>query len=289
MMKGAETPWLLVIGLLAVLPAPALGADKSAVDPGSRFPVEVIKDVAYYRGKDADPRRHKLDLYLPRGGQGYPLLLFVHGGGWKNGDKAEFEFLGKCLARHGVGVACVNYRLYPTVRFPANVEDVARAFAWTHENVAGHGGRADRLFVGGHSTGGHLVSLLATDGSYLQAQGLAVADVRGVISISGLYSIPRGRFPLFEDSDAGARKASPIRQVRGRPPPFLLVYGDHDFPRFGAMAEDFAKALKDARCDVTCMRIQDRTHGSVAARITDEGDPVRQAILGFVAKHTPER
>src|SRR5262249_55546184 len=125
---------------------------------------------------------------------------------------------------------------------------------------------------------------LATDASYLQAEKLALSDVRGVVSLSGLYAIPRGRFPLFEDSDEGAKKASPVRQVQSKHPPFLLVYADRDFPGFGQMAEDFAKALRDAKCDVTCLKVPDRTHGSVAAKIAEDDDPVRAAILEFVAK-----
>jgi acetyl esterase/lipase len=189
------------------------------------------------------------------------------------------------LAQHGVGVVAVNYRLYPAVKFPANVEDVTRAFAWTHSSVTKYGGRADRLFVGGHSAGGHLVSLLATDESYLKTHKLGLADIRGVVSISGLYDFRRGQFPLFEDSDEGARKASPARQVTGRHPPFLLVYADGDFPGFGEMAEEFGKALRGARCEATCLMVKDRTHGSVAAKVAEPGDPVRRAILEFVAKH----
>jgi acetyl esterase/lipase len=251
---------------------------------GGRYEVEVIRDVPYREGKDADPVRHRLDLYLPRGRRGFPVLLFVHGGGWKNGNKQEIAFLGRTLAAQGIGVVTPNYRLYPKVKFPDNLADVAAAFAWTHHNVARYGGRADRLFVGGHSAGGHLVSVLATDGSYLKAHKLSPADVRGLISISGLYSIPRGRFPLFEDTDEAVRKASPLAQVRGHHPPFLLLYADGDFPRFGDMAEDFARALRGAGCDVTCLKVKDRTHGSVALKIAEEGDPARTAILDFVAR-----
>jgi acetyl esterase/lipase len=286
-MKPKRSIW--VAGLLPVFVLLTTTALPAEDKPSTTYPVEVVRNVAYHEGKGADPKRHQLDLYLPKGKKGFPVLLFAHGGGWKNGDKEEFACLGRALARHGVGVACINYRLYPQIRFPANVQDVARAFAWLHQHIARHGGRADRLFVGGHSSGGHLVSLLATDGSYLKAEKLSLTDIRGVVSISGLYAIPRGRFPLFEASDEGAKKASPIRQVRGSHPPFLLVYADRDFPRFADMAEDFAKALKAARCDVTCLKVRDRTHGSVAAKIADEGDPVRQAILEFVAKHTPTK
>jgi acetyl esterase/lipase len=279
--KRKLSPLLLPAIALALAPvAAAADAPKAAAPPE----VEVIRDVAYCDGEEADRERHRLDLYLPKGVKNFPVLFFVHGGGWKNGDKAEFEFLGRALCQHGIGVVSVNYRLFPRVKFPANLEDVARAFAWTRKNIARHGGRPDALFVGGHSTGGHLVSLLALDETYLRAVGLATGDVRGVVSISGLYSIPKGRFPLLEDTEEAVRKASPVSQVKGKHPPFLLVYADGDFPRFGAMAEDFAKALRQARCDVTCMEIKGRTHGSVALKIGEEGDPVRRAVVEFIEK-----
>jgi acetyl esterase/lipase len=260
-----------------------------ASDAAVTFDVVFTKNIAYVEGKDADPVRHRLDVYVPKGQKDFPVLLFAHGGGWKNGKKDEFEFLGKTLAKHGVGVVTINYRLFPDVKFPSNVQDVARAFAWTHDKIKQYGGNPDRLLVGGHSAGGHLVSLLATDESYLKAHKLRLSDIRGVVSISGLYEIRRGRFPLFEDSDEGVKKASPLHQVKEGLPPFLLVYGDHDFPGFGDMAETFAKALRDAKCQVTCMQVKDRTHGSVALKIAEEGDPVQQAILDFVGKQTRGR
>jgi acetyl esterase/lipase len=247
--------------------------------------VEIVKDIAYRDDKDTDAERYKLDLYLPKGRKDFPVLFFVHGGGWKSGDKSLFAFLGKALAGHGIGMVSTNYRLFPKVKFPDNVKDVATAFAWTRKNIGRYGGCADRLFVGGHSTGGHLVSLLALDESYLKAQGLKESTISGVVSISGLYAIPKGRFPLFEDSEEAAKKASPIAQVKGKHPPFLLVYADGDFPRFGDMAEDFAKALREAKCEVQCIKVKDRTHGSVALKIAEDGDPVQVAIRQLIQKH----
>jgi acetyl esterase/lipase len=268
-------PSLLLLGFLA-------GASPERPEGSSE--VEVFKGVAYREGKDADPDKHRLDLYLPKGRKDFPVLVFAHGGGWKNGDRAEFAFLGRALAANGIAVASVNYRLYPQVKFPRNVEDVARAVAWAHRHIGDYGGRADRLFLGGHSAGGHLVSLLATDESYLKAEKLSPRDVRGVVSISGLYAIPRGRFPLFEDSDEGARKASPLRQVHEKVPPFLLIYADGDFPEFGRMAEDFGQALRKAGGEATCLKVEGRTHGSVAAKMAEPEDTAGRAVLEFIAK-----
>jgi acetyl esterase/lipase len=203
---------LLLLALFPTTAPPAQPA--SPARDHDAFDVQVVKNVAYVEGRDADPERHRLDLYVPKGQKDFSVLLFAHGGGWKNGNKEQFDFLGQALAKHGVGVVTVNYRLYPKIKFPSNVEDVATAFAWTRRNIKKYGGRADRLFVGGHSAGGHLVSLLATDESYLKAEKLGLGDIRGVVSISGLYDIRRGRFPLFEDSDEGARKASPVPSDR---------------------------------------------------------------------------
>jgi acetyl esterase/lipase len=114
------------------------------------------------------------------------------------GDKNFFGIyrgLGKFLARHGVVGVLINYRLSPFVRHPAHVRDVARAFAWVVRNIARYGGDPQRIVLGGHSAGGHLVSLLATDPQYLGDPDLKLtpcerAAIRGVASVSGVYRIP---------------------------------------------------------------------------------------------------
>ena len=75
---------LLIISVAVARPAPA-AEKKPAVQTGGHYQVEAVQDVAYYEGKDADPVRHRLDLYLPKGHKDFPVLLFVHGGGWTKG------------------------------------------------------------------------------------------------------------------------------------------------------------------------------------------------------------
>src|SRR5262245_12611998 len=125
--------------------------------------------VAYRQGPDADPVRHRLDLYLPAGREGFPVVVLVHGGAWMVGDNrccGLYSSVGRYLASRGIGVAMPNYRLSPRVRHPHHVRDVAEAVAWTRANIAQYGGDPSRLFLMGHSAGGHLVSLLATDRTY---------------------------------------------------------------------------------------------------------------------------
>jgi acetyl esterase/lipase len=159
------------------------------------FEVDCLQGVPYSGGADADAGRHRLDVFLPRGRTGYPVLLLVHGGAWMVGDNrccGLYSAVGEFFASQGVGCVVVNYRLSPWVQHPEHIKDVARAFAWTHAHIAEFGGRPDRVFLLGHSAGGHLVSLLATDESYLRAEGLGSEDIRGVIAVSGVYHIPAG-------------------------------------------------------------------------------------------------
>lgn len=94
--------------LVSMSPAPAAEMKETRLTLTPRFSVRAIKDLAYYEGKDADPVKHKLDLYLPRDHKGFPVVLFVHGGAWQRGDKGShlgiYRGLATFLARHGIGV-----------------------------------------------------------------------------------------------------------------------------------------------------------------------------------------
>jgi acetyl esterase/lipase len=179
-----------------------------------------------------------------------------------------------------------NYRLSPGVQHPEHIKDVARAFAWTHKHIGGYGGRPDELFLCGHSAGGHLISLLATDESYLKAEGLSLKDVKGVMSISGVYAIPDNMFNEAFGTDPVERKnAGPINHVHEGCPPFLVVYADHDFPYCDALSEEFGKALKAKNVSEETLKITDRTHINIIGNTTKDDDPCAKALLEFVARH----
>ena len=193
------------------------------------YEVEATKDVTYRDGDDADKDKHKLDLYLPNGKKDFPVVMFVHGGAWVFGDRNFFgvyEGIGKMFARHGIGAVVISYRLSPHVKHPEHVKDVAAAFAWTHKHIGEYGGRADELFLCGHSAGGHLVSLLATDESYLQAEGLSLKDVKGVMPISGVYGIPDKMFNEVFGKDRRRQAGRPAQpRPRGLSAVFHRLWG----------------------------------------------------------------
>jgi acetyl esterase/lipase len=264
---------------------------KPAVVTGGKHEVKEVRNVAYFEGEGADAVRHKLDLYLPKGAKDFPVLFFVHGGAWRSGSKELYGPLGRLFARNGVGTVIINYRLSPKVKHPAHIEDVARAFAWTHRNIGKHGGRADRIFVCGHSAGGHLVALLSTDESHFKAHNLSVKDVRAMIPLSGVYTIlPIGLDKAFGTDAAVRRAASPLTHVKGEHPPALIIYADKDYPFLDRMAEQFCGKLKNCKCEARSLKVEGRTHISIIVQLaTNEADPTTQAMLRFIARHSDLR
>jgi len=277
-MNRRRSSHLLV--LTALLVAPLAWSLRAAA-------VDVRTNLTYYSGQDADKYRHRLDLYLPKGQRDVPVLMFVHGGGFTQGIKEQYAFVGEMFAARGVATAVVNYRLSPKVSHPSHVQDVARAFAWLHAHVADYGGRPDRIFVSGHSAGGHLVALLGTDPKYLEQVGESMAHVAGIIPLSGTYTVS-SRSGLFNGATPSAtelRDASPIAHVAGPHPPFLLLYGDMDAPRTREDARQMAAALKEAGGSAEVHELSAHGHMDVITGVRSPADEGSRFILAFVAGH----
>lgn len=179
--------------LLLNIPCLTQGQDADTVKIGGRFEVEAVRDVAYYDGADADPKKHKLDLFFPKEHKDFPVLFFVHGGGWTMGDRRQYGMVGQDFAKNGVGTVVISYRLSPQVQHPGHIEDVARAFAWTNKNIGKYGGREDQIFVAGQSAGSHLAALLAPNEAYLKAEKLSLKDIKGAMPVIGVHTFVPGR------------------------------------------------------------------------------------------------
>ena len=292
MLTSRRTNWLIVVSAAASL-AWFTGVSVAADGDRKEAPlceVRAEKDIAYYTGPDADKVKHKLDLYLPKGKSDFPVVMFVHGGAWVFGDKDFFgahEAIGRMFARHGVGAGVISYRLSPGVKHPEHVKDVARAFAWLHNNIKTYGGRPDELFVCGHSAGGHLVALLATDETYLKAEGLKLGDIKGVMPISGVYLIPDKWLDEVFGTDLEIRKtASPLKDVHSGCPPFCIIYGDDDFPTCGVVSEKFCQALKDKGVTAESHEMKKRSHISIITGTAKDDDPCANLLLDFVKRQT---
>jgi acetyl esterase/lipase len=282
-------PYLALVACTTLLTGTAR-ADDAKPEPKT-YEVKVTKDVAYYDGPDADKVKHKLDLYLPKDKEHFPVFFFVHGGGWVHGDKnflSLYSSLGSYFAKHGIGVVVTNYRLSPGVKHPEHVKDVARAFAWTVKNIENYGGRPDGIVVGGHSAGGHLSALLVADDTYLKAEGLSTENIKGVVPMSGVFDLPDGFLPqVFGKDEEVQKKAAPMAHVKAGLPPFLILYADKDLPGCDKeQAEAFCKALNDKGTKASSLEVKDANHYLIILNTATGKGPTAPAIFDFIAAQT---
>jgi acetyl esterase/lipase len=188
--------------------------------------VEARTDVRYGR----EPRQ-QLDVYVPAERPGpAPVVVFFHGGFWQAGSRPEYRFAGLALASRGFVGVVPAYRLYPEAQFPAFVEDAAAAVKWVSEHASTMGGDPGRIYLMGHSAGGHLAVLLALDDRYLRTLGVPAGVVRGAIGLAGLYDflpLPRDLRPVFGPPEQWPA-SQPINFAGAGKPPLLLLHGDAD-------------------------------------------------------------
>jgi acetyl esterase/lipase len=250
--------------------------------------VTIVRDIVYYDGPGFNPHKHVLDVYLPAHTTDFPVVFLVHGGGWARGNQSRLGYLARTLAREGLGVVAITHRLTDgtpqQVRHPGHIEDVARAFAWTYNHMADYGGNIGKIVLMGHSSGAHLISLLATDPRYLAAHGLSPDLVKAAIPVSGIYDLRGWGSPAF-----GTQRewdASPLNYVGEHQPPFQILYADGDDVD-QAQPRTFYQALVKANSEAELILVRQRDHFTIMSRTALPGDPAREAILRFIAAHTP--
>jgi acetyl esterase/lipase len=269
---------------LAFAPANALVATPSGV--------KVDADLPYKSGAQLTPyeqQRCKLDLYLPAHSQGFPTVIFFHGGNLTGGDKKSARTVAESFAGSGIGFVSAEYRLSPTVTYPAYVQDSAAAVAWVHAHIGEYGGDPNKLFISGHSAGAYLALMLGLDGQFLHDAGVDPSAIAGVIPISGqtvthvTVRAERG----FPKNRVVVDDAAPLYYCNMRTPPMLILYADHDAP---ARAEENALLVTDLKLagnkNITGLQMTDRTHGTIFSSLAEENDPGRVAIVTFIAAHS---
>jgi arylformamidase len=245
--------------------------------------------------EDPDPLQ-KLDIYYPINHENpVPVMIHIHGGGWRTGDKNQMKNHGIFYASHGILFVTINYRLSPKVHHPAHVEDCATAVSWVFNHVDELGGDRNRIFVSGHSAGAHLAALLGTSPAYLQKYNLSPQMIAGVIAVDAasfnLLSRTAERLEQYFvrqafGSDEGTLKdASPFYNVSVKEgyPKFLLLNTSN---RVNAVLEGkaFIDKLKSAGCDAQIVVVDGHTHKDMNTAMYDESDPVGNRILKFILK-----
>ena len=209
----------------------------------------------------ADPYQ-SLAVFKPAEANGSALIMW-HGGGWTNGYKEWMYFMAPAVTATGITFISAGYRLAPQHVFPAGFLDCAHALTWVYEHAASIGADPSRLYLGGHSAGGHYSSLLAVSSDWQAQAGVPTDVVKGCLPISGVYEFGgasglsmRPRFLRDAESET---QASPIANI-DRVPPFLITYGSDDFPHLRAQAQAMEKELKRHGGDVDSIELAHCDH-----------------------------
>lgn len=270
---------------------------KPAMSPAANLEIVETLNVPYATIDGVEPNLLSLDIHAPKDAKGLPVVMYVHGGYWKAGDKSQKGHLPEFFCRRGFVFVTLNYRLAPAVKHPVLIQDVARAVAWVHDHIAAHGGDAAQLFLTGHSAGAQLVALLGTDVKRLGEHGKPLSILRGVIPLDSaamdIRSVTaadrRADSPYraaFGDDPAAWADASPLVYAESAKslPPFQIVvaYGPA-IANKKAGVDAFATAL---RKNGTRAEVVDassfREHQSLMTEFGAEGDPVSAAVLEFI-------
>lgn len=218
------------------------------------------------------------------------VLLFWHGGGWTSGYKEWMAFMAPAFMRAEVTFVTAGYRLAPGHVFPAGLEDCVAAVRWVTAHAAEHGGDAKRLFVGGHSAGGHYAALLAASAAQRARSGLPADVFRGCLPLSGVFDFgPASGLsvrPRFLGPDAANDLlASPVRQIDS-PVPFLVAYGSKDFAHLVPQGHAFVQALRVAGGEAEELVLPERTHFSASFAGGEADGPWVPRALDFMARHS---
>lgn len=268
----------------------------------------IFPDIPYEQIDGVDPNLLNLDIYSPlTGGPDtprpvgvYPVLVLIHGGSWRTGDKRDATVAAvksPYFTSHGIIFVSINYRLAPFVKYPGPVEDVAAALAWIDQYIGYYGGDPRQIYVMGHSAGGQLAALVATDEQYLAAHSLKLEIIHGVILLDGVgLDIPAlitpSTLPLFETAfgtDATVWKdASPLYHISpGKGiPPFLIFYAVENGEGL-ANGQEMAKALTAAGVENWLVAAEGRNHNTIVNDIGTPGDPVTGRIMAFLEATKP--
>ena len=227
--------------------------------------------------------RERLDLF-PAAREGGPLLVFIHGGYWRSLSKDEFSWVAPAFVERGVSVAVIDYDLAPAVTMETIVLQVLRAIEWLWRENERYGYDASRIFVGGHSAGGHLTAMAMSALWPAWDPDLPADLVKGGVAISGLYDLEPIRRASFLNVDLklnprSAMKLSPAWMPPAGSAPLVTCVGgleSSEFARQNALIG--ARWKRVLRADVPA---PGRNHFTVVDALAEPGHPLFEATLAL--------
>ena len=235
-------------------------------------------DVAY-----GQHPREKLDVF-PAGNGRAPAFVFFHGGAWRALDKERFSLVAPPLVEAGIAVVVAGFALLPNVSLDIQVHQARSAFAWAWREGGKHGIDPDRLFVAGHSSGGHLAGVVST--TDWTEWGLPADAVKGTVSVSGMYDLEpvrlsaRNKYAFLNEE--AVRRYSAVNFLSNGTGPALIAWGDGELDEFKRQSRDFVALAQSRGRNFEGREIAGRNHFAVVEEMFMPGGQLAQAMIEMV-------
>ena len=228
-------------------------------------------DLAY-----GDSPRERIDLILAANPKA-PTLAFIHGGYWQMNDKEDYAFFAESTVPLGINLAVIEYTLAPAARMDRIVAEVWRAIGWLGEHLFDYGADPARLYVSGHSAGGHLTAMTMT-----------LRAVRGGLAISGLYDLEPIRLNYLNEKlgldMAEAERNSPLLHLPLMAGELILAYGTKELPELCRQSIDYAQAWAERGLAGHLLPIDGADHFIILEALASPDGALMQALLKMIAK-----
>ena len=237
-------------------------------------------DVAY-----GPTEGERMDLFLPEGSGPFAIIAFIHGGYWQSLDKGDFSYLAPAYLDEGIAFASLNYTLAPAATIAAMVGQLRRALVFLHRKAADFGLDEQRLFVAGHSAGGHLATLL-TEADWLDRYGLPAKAIKGGCSVSGVYDLAPISLsyhqPIVRIDAKDVEALSPLHSVPRHSAPLICAVGADETEEFLRQQMAVVKAWRAAGHRVNDLVLDDLHHFTVIDTFGRPGHILFDAMTAMV-------
>ncbi|MDY6946374.1 MAG: alpha/beta hydrolase [Pseudomonadota bacterium] len=242
-----------------------------------RLPHEL--DVAY----GADRKQH-LDIYLPKNQpKDAPVLIFLHGGGNREGDRAQYGYVADPFAQHGIVTVVASYRLQPASPWPAQRDDAQAIVAWVYHNIERYGGDPEKIYLSGHSAGSNLTAILAYRDAWRKQRSLPRDVLKGVALHSAVASEPRKDISdpqLAAETDVLRNTTSPPRRN------VLAAGGEELKGAAGEKArqatEQMAQQLRAMGATANVVFPEGLDHATLVLSLADASSELTKAMLAMI-------
>lgn len=230
--------------------------------------------------------KQNLEVYKPsiKKGDQTPVILYVHGGSWMAGDKENVADKPKFFNDMGYTFISVNYRLAPKANYRDMGEDIAAALKWVKDYADEYQFDAEKITLMGHSAGGHLVTLIASDESYLEKENLELKDIHSIIEIEGPLNIPqfvqenKMYKTVFSRNKEKWKLASPSHYIQNKKMPLMLFITRPD-----ESTTSFMNEVESAGNEVELFSASTLSHTDLTKLIGTTKQVEAQQLTGKVA------